>query len=124
MDDSTELPESEPELYELATQPDVDPSRREAAITKLAEFESEESSSLLEKLTDEGVLAIERQLAETHLSSGRPESSHDASSPTEGMGEGSSSLEEKLQQNNETLRDTLRSSEESVETETESTDDS
>ena len=119
MDDSTELPESEPELYELASRSDVDSSRREAAITKLAEFESEESTCRLEKLTDEGVSAIERQLAESHLSSGRSESSHDGSSLTEGIDEGSSSLEEKLQQNNETLRETLRSSEGSVETETE-----
>lgn len=108
MDNSPDLPDSESELYELATGPDVDPYRREAAITKLAEFESEESTSRLEQLTDNGVSAIERQLAENHLSSTHPESS----SPVDEVSEESSSLEEKLQQDNETLRDTLRSTNE------------
>ncbi len=126
MDNSPDLPDSESELYELATGPDVDPYRREAAITKLAEFESEESTSRLEQLTNDGVSAIERKLAENRLSSTDPESpsNHSVSpSPVDEVSEESSNLEQKLQQDNETLRDTLRSTNE-LESEPDSDSDS
>jgi len=64
MDNAPELPESEDALYELAARSDADPYRREAAIKKLGELESDESSTQLEHLTEDGVSAIERQLAE------------------------------------------------------------
>lgn len=122
MDNSSDLPEGEQALYELATRSNVDPYRREAAIKKLGMLESEESNRQLEKVIEEGISAIERQLAETHLSAVHSDPSTDSSSLGE-VDKGSSSLEEKLQQDNETLRETLRSSEESAETETESPDD-
>jgi len=114
MDNAPELPESEDALYELATRSDADPYRREAAIKKLGELESDESSTQLEHLTEDGISAIERQLAETQLSALHSESAHDSSSAVD-ADEESSSLEERLKQDNERLRDTLQSTDESAE---------
>jgi len=109
MGEASDLPESESALYDLATCTDEDPYTRESAIKKLGKLDTEESTRQLVALTEEGVSAIERQLAQKY---------HDTD--TEGQSSASTSkkqadtepteLEAKLQRDNEQFRETLGSS--------------
>jgi len=68
MGELSDLPESESALYELATRSDEDPYTRESAIKKLGSLDTEASTRQLATLAEEGVSAIERQLARKYYS--------------------------------------------------------
>jgi len=109
MGEASDLPESESALYDLATCADEDPYTRESAIKKLGKLDTEASTRQLVALTEEGVSAIERQLAQkyddtdTGGQSSEPTSKKQADrEPTE--------LEAKLQRENEQFREALGSS--------------
>jgi len=109
MGESSDLPESESTLYRLATRSDEDPYAREAAIKKLGSLDTEASECRLVELTEQGVSAVERQLAQKYADVHESEQPSDSISnkqtdtePTE--------LESKLQQENEQFREALSSS--------------
>lgn len=113
MGEASDLPESESALYELATRSDEDAYVRESAIKKLGKLNTKESTRQLAALTEEGVSAIERQLAQKYS---------DTDTDTEGSEQSSEStsgkqaerelteLEAQLQRENEQLREALGSS--------------
>lgn len=109
MDEASDLPESESALYELATRADEDPYTRESAIKKLGKLDTKESTSQLAALTEEGVSAIERQLAQEYHDTDTEEQSSESTSGEQAETE-STELEAKLQRENKQLREALESS--------------
>jgi len=105
----SDLPESESALYELATRSDEDPYTRESAIKKLGSLDTEASTRQLATLAEEGVSAIERQLARKYYGTEGSEQSSESTSKKQADRE-PTELETKLQRENEQLREALGSS--------------
>jgi len=109
MSEGNDLPESESALYELATRVDEDPYTRESAIKKLGKLDTKESTRQLAALSEEGISAIERQLAQEYHDTNTEEQSSESTSSEQAETE-STELETKLQRENEQLRKALESS--------------
>jgi len=115
MGEASDLPESESALYELATRSDEDAYVRESAIKKLGKLDTKESTRQLAALSEEGVSAIERQLAQkysdtdTHTDTEGSEQSSESTSGKQAERE-LTELEAQLQRENEQLREALGSS--------------
>lgn len=109
MGEASDLPESESALYELATRVDEDPYTRESAIKKLGKLDTEESTRQLVALTENGLSAVERQLAQKYHDRDTEEHSSESTSSEQADTE-STELEAKLQRENEQLREALESS--------------
>ena len=105
----SDLPESESALYELATRSDEDPYTRESAIKKLGSLDTEASTRQLATLAEEGVSAIERQLARKYYGTEGSEQSSESTSKKQADRE-PTELEAKLQRENEQFREALGSS--------------
>lgn len=109
MSEATDLPESESALYELATRSDEDVYVRESAIKKLGKLDTQESTRQLAALSEEGISAIERQLAQEYHDTDTEEQSSELTSGEQAETE-STELEAKLQRENKQLREALESS--------------
>lgn len=109
MCEPSDLPESESALYELATRSDEDLYTRKSAIKRLGSLDTETSERQLAALTEEGVSAIERQLAEKHVNVDGLEQSLELNSNEQADTE-LTELETKLQQESEQPREMLGSS--------------
>jgi len=99
-----ELPESSDLLYTIATSEGEDPYRREAAIQKLDRLE-EAGEDELSMLREDGLSAIERQLAGKLVSVESQEKESDTDNDDEGIDD----LADKMRQDDERLREALKS---------------
>ena len=101
--DEYTLPEDPDQLYAIATTEEEDPYRREAAIKKLGRLESAGDAEL-RALTEEGLSAIEREVATSTLAA-----SHSAPTTTTSPDPETDELRKKVRQEGQQFREMFRS---------------
>jgi len=99
-----ELPADSDLLYGIATAEEEDPYRREAAIQKLDRL-GEAGDDELDKLREDGLSAIERQLAAKFVSGELQERRSDTGGDDDEMDD----LADKMRRDNEQFREALES---------------